>query len=119
MSLRVSIFPVLGLDSSVHSGLMFSCTNTLIFLSIHDTHQLSQMHHFFYLLAFLIIWVFSPQSPRNAIHQFHVGTKLVVSPPIMALSIAIHPNCNHIINSYTHLVGLLSKLESSPHHLCE
>ena len=45
MSLRVPTFPVIGLDSSVHSGLMFSSTHTLIFLPIHDTLISCIQHH--------------------------------------------------------------------------
>ena len=55
------------LDSSVHSGLMFSTTHTLVFLSIHDTLITRLQHHIsnasiFFLSAFLIVQVSAPYS---------------------------------------------------------
>ena len=54
---KVKLHACATLDSSVHSGLMFSSSHTLVFLSIHDTLITRLQHHIsnasiFFLSAF-------------------------------------------------------------------
>ena len=93
-----------NLDSSVHSGLIFSSTRTLVFLSIQDTLITHRQHHIsnastFFLSAFLIVQVSAPYSTIGNAKAFISFTcvasliplsfHIVVNRPSAGLPIAI------------------------------
>ena len=99
-----SIPPAVTLDSSVHSGLMLSMIDMLVFLSIHDTLSTLLQHHnskasIFLLSCFLIVQVSAPYSTIGNTNTFTSFTfvssvtplsfHIDVSPPIAAFPIAI------------------------------
>ena len=76
------------LDSSVHSGSMFSSTHTLVFLS-HDTHH-SLQHHIsnasiFFLSAFLIVQVSAPYSSFGNTKAFTSFTFVASFIPLFSI----------------------------------
>ena len=85
------------LDSSVLSGLMFSSTHTLVFLSIHDSLITRCQHHIsnastFFLSAFLIVQV---SAPYSAIGNTNAFTSFIVVTSFIPLSfhIVVNPLC--------------------------